>query len=476
MTSPTDPTPSGPTEPTHPTPEPPGTEPPTPGDPGHGTAVRGSEAGAPGAGSPGRRVSRRGLFGATGATAAALGGGYLLGSRRHRDSSDDSSQPTHTLRGDHQPGILTPAQDSMFTAAYDLRTTDRRLLRVLLRDWTVAAEQMMAGDLVGGAPLADPQAPPTDTGEAWGYPPSNLTLTFGLGRGVFVDPKGRDRYGLRHAMPEVLDQGMPKFANEALRSHDSDGDLLVQACADDAQVAMHAIRNLTRIAFGKATMRWSQVGYGRTSSTSTSQETPRNLFGFKDGTNNVKAEDGDRELSEHLWVGPDDDQGSWLAGGTYYVARRIRMFLEVWDRLGLGEQEDTFGRDKMYGAPLSVTRPDAAAEFRSVDYSATGPSGRTLVPADSHIAVVSPQNNGGRRMLRRGYNYTDGIDSLGRLDAGLFFVAFVRDPRTNFYPILNKMASSDALSEYLQHQASALFAIPPGRDAAHQSIAQTLLG
>ena len=30
-------------------------------------------------------------------------------------------------------------------------------------------------------------------------------------------------------------------------------------------------------------------------------------------------------------------------------------------------------------------------------------------------------------MLRRGYNFTDGTDGLGRLDAGLFFLAFVRD-------------------------------------------------
>ena len=38
-------------------------------------------------------------------------------------------------------------------------------------------------------------------------------------------------------------------------------------------------------------------------------------------------------------------------------------------------------------------------------------------------------------MLRRGYNFTDGNDALGRLDAGLFFVAFVRDPRTGFIPL-----------------------------------------
>ena len=65
----------------------------------------------------------------------------------------------------------------------------------------------------------------------------------------------------------------------------------MQACADDPQVAFHAVRNLARIGRGIVVMRWSQLGFGRTSSTSTAQETPRNLMGFKDGTNNITAEE-----------------------------------------------------------------------------------------------------------------------------------------------------------------------------------------
>ena len=50
-------------------------------------------------------------------------------------------------------------------------------------------------------------------------------------------------------------------------------------------------------------MRWSQLGFGRTSSTSVSRRTPpRNLMGFKDGTRNVLAEDGEAMLA-HVWVG-----------------------------------------------------------------------------------------------------------------------------------------------------------------------------
>ena len=269
---------------------------------------------------------------------------------------------------------------------------------------------------------------------------------------------------------------MPSFAGDQLHAAQSDGDLLIQACSNDAQVCVHAIRNLTRIAFGTAALRWSQVGYGRTSSTSVDQETPRNLFGFKDGTNNIKAEDPADQLNEHLWVQPGDDAAaSWMAGGTYYVARRIRMLAEVWDRLRLIEQEQTMGRDKRYGAPLSIANPTKSSEeFTAVDYAAKDDKGETLVPADAHIAVVSPEQNQGRRMLRRGYNYTDGSDSLGLLQTGLFFIAFVRDPRTNFYPILDRMTKSDALQEYLKHEASALFAIPPGIKEGDTMVAASL--
>ena len=164
-----------------------------------------------------------------------------------------------------------------------------------------------------------------------------------------------------------------------------------------------------------------------------------------------------------------------MAGGTYYVARRIRMLAEVWDRLRLIEQEQTMGRDKRYGAPLSIANPTKSSEeFTTVDYAAKDDKGETLVPADAHIAVVSPEQNQGRRMLRRGYNYTDGSDSLGLLQTGLFFIAFVRDPRTNFYPILDRMTKSDALQEYLKHEASALFAIPPGIKEGDTMVAASL--
>ena len=76
-------------------------------------------------------------------------------------------------------------------------------------------------------------------------------------------------------------------------------------------------------------------------------------------------------------------------------------------------------------------------------------------------------------MLRRGYNFVDGSNPLGGLDAGLFFIAFVRDPRTHFVPLQNRMAAHDAMMEYLQFTSSAIFAVPPGT-AAGEYVGQTL--
>jgi deferrochelatase/peroxidase EfeB len=267
------------------------------------------------------------------------------------------------------------------------------------------------------------------------------------------DANGRDRFALADRQPEAL-QDLPHFSGDQLDPEKSRGDLCVQACSEDPQVAVHAVRNLARIGFGTVSVRWSQLGFGRTSTTSTSQSTPRNLFGFKDGTLNVKAEQ-DADLSTYVWVGEDDDQ-AWLAGGSYLVARRINMHVETWDRQGLHPQERVIGRTKGTGAPLS-----GGTELTPLDLTMKGSDG-PLIPVDSHVSVVSPERNGGVRMLRRGYNFVDGSNPLGGLDAGLFFIAYVRDPRSHFIPLQTRMATHDAMMEYLQFTSSSIFAVPPG--------------
>ena len=242
---------------------------------------------------------------------------------------------------------------------------------------------------------------------------------------------------------------------DGLEADHSDGDLCVQACAADPLVAFHAIHVFMRIASGVATLRWSQQGFGRTSSTSREPPTPRNLMGFKDGTNNVHAEDK-REMDEHVWVRPGDGP-AWMEGGTYMVVRRIQMLLDVWDATSLEGQERAVGREKVSGAPLG--RED---EYEPVDLEVTK-NGELVVPADAHIRLASPDLNGGQKILRRSFSYTEPSRAgSGQLDAGLFFISFQRDPQRQFVPIQRRLAANDALSRHLLHTGSGVFACPPG--------------
>ena len=398
-------------------------------------------------------LSRRRLFGlaGTGAVLAGAGGAIGVAATKAADASTVADSQPVPFHGPQQAGIVTPAQDRMHFAAFDITTKDRAELVGLLKDWTRAAERMKAGleavdrGAVGG--LAE--APPGDTGEALDLPASALTLTIGFGPSLFDD-----RFGLAGQRPSALID-LPHFPQDKLDPARSGGDICVQACANDPQVAVHAIRNLARIGFGKVAVRWSQLGFGRTSTTSQSQSTPRNLFGFKDGTNNLKAEDVEA-LRQHVWARREDGP-QWMEGGTYLVARRIRMNIEIWDRTSLGEQEGIIGRTKGPGAPLGK-----AEEFEPVDLKLKGSDGEPLIGDDSHIRLAAPQTHGGARLLRRGYNFTDGSDGLGRLDAGLFFICFNRDPRTQFVPIQKKLSGHDKMMEYIEHNGSALFACPPG--------------
>lgn len=396
-------------------------------------------------------ISRRLLLTGAGAGGAGLAVGALAAAAFGGQLPQKPAADTVDFYGEHQAGITTEAQDRMHIVGFDVTTKDRGRLIELLRDWTAAIEQMTAGRPVGGGGSYD--APPEDTGEAEGLSPAHLTVTVGFGRSLFLDEHGKPRFGLEGKLPEALIE-LPHFSGDMVEEARSGGDIVVQACANDPQVAVHAIRNLSRLGFGTVRVRFSQIGFGRTAKTTSAQQTPRNLFGFKDGTANILAEDAEA-LAEHVWVGAGSDQ-PWMEGGTYLVARRIRMQIETWDRSSLREQENVVGRIKSTGAPLS-----GGEEFSEPDFAMAGSAG-PLVPVDSHVAVLHPSAHGGARMLRRGFNYTDGSDGLGRLDAGLFFIAFVIDARTHFVPLQQAMSANDAMNEYLRHTSSGLYAIPPG--------------
>jgi deferrochelatase/peroxidase EfeB len=387
------------------------------------TATEGGEAAQA---ADGRAPSRRSLLGwggaglalgavAAGGTAAAL----RTGSDAQPAGADATAGSAIAFHGSHQAGIASAVQDRLHFAAFDVTTDDRDELIALLKEWTKAAARMTAGDAVGdGAVGGLPEAPPDDTGEALGLPPSRLTLTFGIGPTLF-EKDGKDRFGIKARRPEALIE-LPQFPGDNLDKARSGGDLCVQACADDPQVAVHAIRNLARIGFGKVAI--------------------HNLAGTDSAA-----------LDKHVWVADGDAKGkeSWMAGGSYLVARRIRMHIETWDRTSLQEQEDIFGRNKGEGAPVGKKHERDTPHLKS------------MLPT-AHVRLAHPDSNGGVRILRRGYSFTDGTDGLGRLDAGLFFLAYQRDVRQGFVPLQKRLAANDALNEYIQHVGSAVFAVPPG--------------
>jgi deferrochelatase/peroxidase EfeB len=397
-------------------------------------------------------VSRRRLLAGLGALGAAgVAAGSFAGAHAAAESSEEaraslSSTQIVPFRGANQSGITTSQQDRMSFAAFSVTTTDPAELREMLRDWTTAAEAMANGQLVPGQ--FDPMAPPPDTGEAAGLRPGNLTITIGYGPSLFDK-----RFGLAGRKPAKL-ANLPALPLENFDPAYTGGDIAIQACSDDPQVAFHAVRNLARIGIGTVAPLWLENGFGRTASTSLSQATPRNLMGFKDGTRNIKADEDDL-LDSYVWVGTDTDQ-AWLRGGSYLVARRIRMFINQWDRDFQADQENVFGRYKSTGAPLTGT-----GEFDTPDFTARTSGGSDVIPANAHIRLAAHENNDGLRILRRGYSFTDGIDGTGNLLAGLFFVAFMRDPG-QFVTLQRKLGTHDALNEYISHIGGGLFVCPPG--------------
>jgi deferrochelatase/peroxidase EfeB len=219
------------------------------------------------------------------------------------------------------------------------------------------------------------------------------------------------------------------------------------------QVAFHALRTLAREAASVASIAWRQNGFRPSPP---GGGTPRNLQGFKDGTNNIDVRD-ERALRRHVWI-PGGEGPSWMRGGTYLVMRRIRMLLEEWDALGRARQELAVGRRKRSGAPLGGHH-----ERDRVDLGRLDAHGQRLIPLGAHVRHASPGENGGVRILRRGYSYDDGLDAAtGTLDAGLFFLSFQRSPQAQTLRLLRRLATYDRLGEFTRHVASGVYACPPG--------------
>ncbi|MET8681165.1 iron uptake transporter deferrochelatase/peroxidase subunit [Streptomyces sp. NPDC004647] len=391
-------------------------------------------------------LSRRrllGTVGAAGATGLAVGAtGGAIGTAAARGEGDTAALTTvgstaFAFHGKHQAGITTPLQAHGHLAAFDLLpATGRKAAAALLRRWSRTAEELTAG-----------RAPADDTGVALDAGPSSLTITFGFGRTFF------DRTGLEKRRPVELDP-LPDFSSDALDAKRSDGDLWVQIGANDALVAFHALRAVQTAAAGAARLRWQMSGFNRAPGTTSHPMTARNLMGQVDGTNNPKPADDD--FDRRIFV-PGGGASDWMANGSYAVVRRIRMLLDDWEKLPLSKQEKVIGRRKSDGAPLS-----GGTETTPVDLDRTDASGKVVIPANAHARISAPETNGGAAMLRRPFSFHDGFGSDGVPDAGLLFICWQADPLTGFVPVQRKLDRGDALSPFIRHEASGLFAVPGG--------------
>ncbi|MFC5801265.1 iron uptake transporter deferrochelatase/peroxidase subunit [Streptomyces formicae] len=407
-------------------------------------------------------ISRRRLLGTVGAAGAAgLAIGAAGGAVAHASTADDPATALTTVgstevmfHGKHQPGITTPLQSRGHLIAFDLAAAAgpaaaRKDAIALMRRWSVTASRLMAGK-----PAAD-----GDTGIALDAGPSSLTVTFGFGRTFF------GRTGLAAQRPAALDP-LPAFSSDQLDPRRSEGDLWVQIGANDGLVAFHALRAIQKDAGKAARVRWQMNGFNRSPGATAHPMTARNLMGQVDGTRNPKPSEPD--FDQRIFV-PAEGRPGWMAGGSYAVVRRIRMLLDNWERLSVPEQEQVIGRRKSDGAPLT-----GGSETTELDLDKTGPDGKLIVADNAHARISAPEQNGGAAMLRRPYSFHDGIAADGTPDAGLLFICWQADPLKGFVPVQRKLDRGDALSTFIHHESSGLFAVPGGPESG-EYVGQRLL-
>jgi deferrochelatase/peroxidase EfeB len=410
-----------------------------------------------------RGPTRRGLLVGAGGALASVGAASLA--RAAPQVSQGEAEVREPFFGPHQGGIATPQQTHSYFAAFDCLAKNRDELTAMLKVWTDAAARMSAGEtareLGQDVSLEGP-----DGGSALGLSPGRLTITFGFGAGLFVKD-GSDRYGLAAKRPATF-VDLPKFNGDQLEPARTGGDISVQACADDPMVAFHAVRELARLSYGASQFRWTQEGF---LPQAPGDETPRNLMGFKDGTNNPPragtdvSPDRPRNFDDIVWVG--DEAPDWMRGGSYLVARRIRISLEHWDRSEVDFQEQVIGRHKYSGAPIGKSN-----ERDSLDLDRVDADGNPLIADNAHLRLGAAAANGGAQIFRRPYSYNDGVRFTAErwppwrqgmmYDAGLMFVCYQRDPREGFIKIYENMAKLDALNQFTTHTGGGLFACPAG--------------
>ena len=414
-------------------------------------------------------AGRRQLLQGLGAAGVVMAGAGLPARADEHDKANVAQAPVadrmaerQPFYGEHQAGIVTARPAAGMVASFDVLATDTAGLVRLFRTLTERLAFLTQG---GTVPVLDPKLPPADSGILGPeVRPDNLTATVALGASMFDE-----RFGLADHRPMHLVR-MTRFPNDALQADLCHGDLSIQFCANTPDTNIHALRDILKNLPDLLLLRWKQEGSVPTLPVRPDRppESARNLLGFRDGTANPDSSDP-ALMDQVVWVGPDDGEPSWATGGSYQVVRIIRNLVERWDRTPLAEQERIFGRHKDTGAPLG-----RAVETDLPDF-ASDPDGK-VIRHDSHIRLANPRTPGSEAnlILRRPFNYSNGVTKSGQLEMGLLFIAYQADLERGFITVQRRL-DGEPLEEYIKPIGGGYFFALPGVVDAGAMLGQPLL-
>jgi deferrochelatase/peroxidase EfeB len=380
------------------------------------------------------------------------------------DQESDGTLDSQPFYGPRQAGVVTPQPAAALFASFDVLADNRAGVEKLLRTLTKRIALLTHGELAP-APMLDPKLPPADSGLLGPQIyPDNLTMTVAVGASLFDD-----RFGLAESKPRHLIT-MEQFPNDALDRKLCHGDLMLQICSNTSETNIHALRDVIKNLPDLLALRWKLDGFLPPHTIKRAgKDTVRNLLGFKDGTANLAVSDS-ALMERMVWVQPGSDEPEWTAGGSYQVVRVIRNLVERWDRTPLAEQQRIIGRNKMSGAPLSMTNEHDVPPY------ARDPQDESIA-LDAHIRLANPRNKASETslILRRGYNFSRGLSPAGQLDMGLLFVCFQSNLSAGFLTI-QKRLNGEPLEEYIKPVGGGYFFVLPGARNENAFLGQALLG
>ncbi len=416
---------------------------------------------------------RKLLLGMGAAAGGTLAGGFSPARAATTHASDgalvaDAPSPfveaseRQPFYGAHQAGVLTPRPANGMVAAFDAVVREPADLEALLRRLTERIVFLTQG---GQPPVLDAKLPPSDSGILGPVvAPDDLTITVSLGASLF-----EGRPWLAPHAPRQL-QRMAQFPNDALDPALCHGDIALQFCANTQDTNIHALRDIAKNLSEFLVLRWRQEGSVPTvpPNPDGTRQSARNFLGFRDGTANPDSTDA-ALMDKIVWVRRDHDEPDWAVGGSYQAVRIIRNFVERWDRTPLQEQQHIIGRKKASGAPLDGTRE------HDVPHYAADPVGKAT-PLDAHIRLANPRKptTEANLILRRPFNYSNGVAKSGQIDQGLLFIAYQADLEKGFITV-QKRLNGEPLEEYIKPIGGGYFFVLPGVREAGGYLGQDLV-